>query len=298
MGDPMNPKSTLFSLPPGCRFYPSEEQLICYYLTHKNNDDQYSGLDVINEIDLYNYEPFDLPEATCFRFGRGGRKRHWYCYTSRVSKETGKRRAGGGYWKRRGKVRDVVGGGAGEVVIGRRTSFVFYVGGSPNSAVKTDWIMYEYGLINHHKASFVLCRVFVQPRSGNNVSEHALSSCGEESVAMVRHIGVQHDGTITSGIGEAIVHDDNSVDTKNEVLRFPMGLVDELDDQGTGGTVAVTGLQLPSSMQPNEPVIPSGLSSGGAMFVAALAAQQLLATIEEEDFIELDDLAYPLPGIE
>ncbi|GFY94794.1 ribosomal protein S24e family protein [Actinidia rufa] len=64
----------------GYRFYPSGEQLICYYLTHKNNDDRQFGFDAINEIDMYNYNPFDLPDTACFLFSRGGRKRHWYCY--------------------------------------------------------------------------------------------------------------------------------------------------------------------------------------------------------------------------
>ncbi|KAL7262193.1 hypothetical protein ACSBR1_000549 [Camellia fascicularis] len=256
MGDPRNPRPMSFSLLPGSRFYPSEEQLLCYYLTHKNNDDHRFGFDVINEIDLYNFDPFDLPDAGCFRFGRGGRRRHWYCYVAaRVLKDCGgRRRAGGGYWKRTGRERDVVGGAAGKVVVGRRKSFVFCLGDSPKNAVRTDWVMYEYALIDHPKASFILCRVFVKSHSRNNVSENVLSSCGEESVATVRHVGIQHDGTFTSGIGETIVHDDNSVDRKNEVSRFPVGLVSEQDDQMTAGAVALAGVQLPLSRQPSEPV--------------------------------------------
>lgn len=160
MGDPKNPK-----LPPGCRFYPSEEQLLCYYLTSKNNNtsnDRRLELfdDVINEVDLYNYNPFDLPDSTCFRFGPGGRKRHWYCYVAaRVlsSGGGGRRRAGGGYWKRRGGVRDVVGGK--KVVVGTRRSFVYYLGGDEkkkNNAVRTEWVMYEYALVGTHKVDSFL----------------------------------------------------------------------------------------------------------------------------------------------
>lgn len=160
MGDPnKNPK-----LPPGCRFYPSEEQLLCYYLTHKNNTSNDRRLelfdDVINEVDLYNYNPFDLPDSTCFRFGPGGRKSHWYCYVAaRVfsSGGGGRRRAGEGYWKRRGGVRDVVGGK--KVVVGTRRSFVFCLGGDEKkkkNAVRTEWVMYEYALVGTHKVDSFL----------------------------------------------------------------------------------------------------------------------------------------------
>ncbi|CAK9135345.1 unnamed protein product [Ilex paraguariensis] len=269
MGDNKNPTNpTSYSLPPGSRFYPSDEQLLCCYLTSKNNGDPWYGLDVIKEIDLYNYNPFDLPDPACFRFGRGGRKRHWYCFVSRVLKERGRRRAGGGYWRKMGRVRDVVGGGAGKVVVGTRKFFVFYLGDEAETAVRTDWVMYEYALIDPRLASFVLCRVFVKPRRGNNVSEQGLSSCGEESVTAVRHIGVQYDGTIKSLIGEDEVHDDNSVDRDDEVLRFPVGLMRS-----------------------------SGHISSGTMIEDDSAAQQFTA-IQGGDFIELDDLFGPLPGLE
>ena len=150
MGDPSNPKPPSILLSTGCRFHPSEEQLVCSYLTHKNNDDRRFGFDAINEIDLYNYNPFDLPDTACFRFGRGGRKRRWYSYVgTRVLKQGGRRRAGDGYWRRRGRGRDVVGGG--KVVVGTRRSFVFYLGDSLETAASTDWVMYEYALIDRHE---------------------------------------------------------------------------------------------------------------------------------------------------
>ncbi|XAR61909.1 hypothetical protein NMG60_11016458 [Bertholletia excelsa] len=295
MGEPPDAKMATFSLPPGCRFHPSEEQLLCYYLTHKNNDDRRFGFDVINDVDLYNYDPFDLPETACFRFGRGGRKRHWYCYVNAaamVLKGRRRRRAGGGYWQSRGQVRDVVGGAAGNVVIGKRKSFAFYLGDSPKTAVTTDWVMYEYALIDH-EATFILCRVFVKSRSQNNVSDHAVSSCWQESIAAVRHIGIQHDGAISSAIGEAIVPNDNFVDEKNEALRFQMGLVGDLDGQTTGGAVAPC-VRCPLNILPNELVRASGLKHGPATSVDNLGAHHLMGIVEE-DFIELDDLAYPLP---
>lgn len=147
------------SLPPGARFYPSEEQLVCYYLSSKNDGSNYYGIDVIREIDLYSYDPFNLPEMSCFRFGRGGRRRHWYCYVGRIIRERGRRRAGSGYWKKRGKVKDIVGGGAAEkIAMGTRKSFVFYLGDSPKNAVKTDWVMYEYALGDQNMVPIYLLR--------------------------------------------------------------------------------------------------------------------------------------------
>ncbi|PWA40432.1 NAC domain-containing protein [Artemisia annua] len=91
-----NPNS---SLPPGCQFFPSEQQLITHYLTLKNNHSSQSSQNLIPEIDLYRYEPFNLPESACFLFGREGKKKHWYCFEKmgRVKRGRGEmRRAGGG----------------------------------------------------------------------------------------------------------------------------------------------------------------------------------------------------------
>lgn len=159
MGDQKNPGTMPMSLPPGCRFYPSEEELL-RYLTQKyvisdsssiNDDDQYFGVDLIKEINLYGYDPFDLPDTTCFRFGRGGRKRHWYCYTARAEEERGiRRKTAGGYWKRRSQSQLVVRHG-GKAVLGTKTSYVFYFLKSPRCVERTDWMMQEYDLVDHPK---------------------------------------------------------------------------------------------------------------------------------------------------
>ena len=44
--------------------------------------------------------------------------------------------------------------------------------------------------------------MFVKSRGRNSVSEHALSSCAEESIATVRHISIQHDGITRSALDE------------------------------------------------------------------------------------------------
>lgn len=254
---------TWISLPPGANFYPTEEQLVFYYLNSKNDGSNYYGIDVIREIDFYDFEPFNLPETTCFRFGREGRRRHWYCYVRRIVKERVKRRAGAGYWKKTRRVRDVVSRAPGKVTVGTRTKFVFYLGDSAKNAVKTAWVMYEYALGDQNMDSFVLCRVFLKSHLVNNLTEHiGVSSCGDDSIASVhRSVGVQIDGTATSMIAESKMHN-NSLDNNDEDLKFSSGV--DTDNLVT-----------------HEPV-----------------TEKELIAILEEDFIELNDLLCPLSGID
>nr|GEU30599.1 NAC domain-containing protein 19-like isoform X1 [Tanacetum cinerariifolium] len=202
-----NPNPNL-SLPPGCQFFPSEQQLITHYLTLKNNHSPSQNL--ITEIDLYRYEPFNLPESACFVFGREGKKKHWYCFEKmgRVKRGRGEmRRAGGGYWKRSGSAKDIVCGGVEGVVIGVRKCFVFYLGefGVGKGGVRTKWIMYEYSLVDHKmaEASYVLCRVFAKSHHRCNISNNVLKSC-HENPQTVRHVGIHCDdtpGPVISGSG-------------------------------------------------------------------------------------------------
>ena len=48
------------SLPPGFRFHPTDEELVAYYLKRKVHCRKIE-LDVIPEVDLYKFEPWDLP---------------------------------------------------------------------------------------------------------------------------------------------------------------------------------------------------------------------------------------------
>ncbi|XP_007017182.2 PREDICTED: NAC domain-containing protein 92 [Theobroma cacao] len=266
-GDSSRTRS-LYHRPPGCRFFPSEEELLNHYLTGKNSSDASDradmyGYDLIRELNLYDYEPSDLPEGVCFVHGCRGRKRHWFCYTERKG-ERSKRRAKGGFWRKIGKVKDVFDGE--NVLLGTKTRFVFYEANSVKKAVRTSWIMYEYALLHHRKASFVLCRVFVKSRAGNSVSENVLSSCAEESVAAVRHIGIQHDGFLSPDILEAEINGDD--------------FTKELDQSISTRSVSVPSFEFPSVVQPE---LPNDL-------VGSQLATNNLWAIVEGNFIELNDL--------
>lgn len=48
------------TLPPGFRFHPTDEELVDYYLKRKINGRKIE-LEIIPEVDLYKFEPWDLP---------------------------------------------------------------------------------------------------------------------------------------------------------------------------------------------------------------------------------------------
>lgn len=47
-------------LPPGFRFYPTDEEIITSYLSEKVTDPDFTA-DAIGEVDLNKCEPWDLP---------------------------------------------------------------------------------------------------------------------------------------------------------------------------------------------------------------------------------------------
>lgn len=47
-------------LPPGFRFHPTDEELVMHYLCRKCAS-QPIAVPIIAEIDLYKYDPWDLP---------------------------------------------------------------------------------------------------------------------------------------------------------------------------------------------------------------------------------------------
>ncbi|KAF3341193.1 protein CUP-SHAPED COTYLEDON 1-like protein [Carex littledalei] len=48
------------TLPPGFRFYPNDEELICHYLQKKVTNETMTGGTLV-EVDLHVLEPWELP---------------------------------------------------------------------------------------------------------------------------------------------------------------------------------------------------------------------------------------------
>ncbi|KAK7393393.1 hypothetical protein VNO78_21947 [Psophocarpus tetragonolobus] len=154
------------SLPPGFRFYPSDEELVLHYLYKKiTNEEVLKG--TLMEIDLHTCEPWQLPEVAKLNANE------WYFFSFRDRKyATGfrtNRATTSGYWKATGKDRTVFDPATREVV-GMRKTLVFYRNRAPNG-IKTGWIMHEFRLETPHmppKEDWVLCRVFHKGKADNS----------------------------------------------------------------------------------------------------------------------------------
>lgn len=160
------------SLPPGFRFYPTDEELMVEYLCRKAAGHDFS-LQLIAEIDLYKFDPWVLPSTlaeparfrikqrcvlqlcyvylilSCLVFvGKAlfGEK-EWYFFSPRDRKYPNGSRpnrvAGSGYWKATGTDKVISTEGR---RVGIKKALVFYVGKAPKGT-KTNWIMHEYRLI-------------------------------------------------------------------------------------------------------------------------------------------------------
>ncbi|XP_065019557.1 NAC domain-containing protein 21/22 isoform X1 [Musa acuminata AAA Group] len=175
-------------LPPGFRFHPRDEELVCDYLMKKVAGDDGGGLygcHMMIHVDLNKCEPWHLPEMACV----GGRE--WYFFNLRDRKyATGQRTnraTRSGYWKATGKDRTVSRRG---VLVGMRKTLVFYQGRAPKGR-KTNWIMHEFrmaGSAPHpHKTplmeDMVLCRVFQKSRSATSEPTKAPPGNGEAAAS-------------------------------------------------------------------------------------------------------------------
>ncbi|TXG63136.1 hypothetical protein EZV62_010130 [Acer yangbiense] len=120
---------------PGNRFYPTEEQIILHYLEGKMQGRHFPN--VIHEINICNFDPWDLPEQAAWRsndpvwffFSEPDYK---YANSTRVNRKTK-----AGYWKPTGNertIRDMHGR-----EIGIKKNLVFYRASSSKKGTKTNW---------------------------------------------------------------------------------------------------------------------------------------------------------------
>ncbi|PSR94876.1 Protein CUP-SHAPED COTYLEDON 3 like [Actinidia chinensis var. chinensis] len=169
------------SLPPGFRFYPSDEELVCHYLYKKiANEQVLKGTDLV-EIDLHTCEPWQLPEVA------KPNSNEWYFFSFRDRKYATGYRANrattSGYWKATGKDRTIHDPRT-RAIAGKRKTLVFYRNRAPNG-IKTGWIMHEFRLENPHvppKEDWVLCRVFHKSNGSKNSPPNVLDSVTDQTM--------------------------------------------------------------------------------------------------------------------
>ncbi|CAN8300981.1 unnamed protein product [Cochlearia groenlandica] len=127
--------STVF---PGFKFSPTDVELISYYLKRKM-DGLERSVEVIPDADIYNFEPWDLPDMSIVKSDT-----EWFFFCARGKKyphgSQNRRTTKMGYWKATGKERDVK---SLSEVIGTKRTLVFHIGRAPKGE-RTEWIMHEY----------------------------------------------------------------------------------------------------------------------------------------------------------
>lgn len=135
-------------LPPGFRFHPTDEELVVHYLKKKVESVPIPAA-IIAEIDLYKFDPWELPAKAAFG------EQEWYFFSPRDRKYPNgarpNRAATSGYWKATGTDKPVMTAG-GTHKVGVKKALVFY-GGKPPKGVKTNWIMHEYRLMENKMIS-------------------------------------------------------------------------------------------------------------------------------------------------
>ncbi|CAJ1884873.1 unnamed protein product [Sphenostylis stenocarpa] len=163
-------RSKMEIMPPGYRFYPTEEELISFYLHNKLEGEREDMNRLIPIVDIYDYNPSQLPQISGEASLRDTEQ--WFFFIPRQESEARggrpKRLTTTGYWKATGSPNHVF--SSDDRIIGIKRTMVFYSGRAPNGA-KTDWKMNEYTAIKGESSSstkavpmlrkeFSLCRVY------------------------------------------------------------------------------------------------------------------------------------------
>ncbi|KAL5205539.1 hypothetical protein ABZP36_033748 [Zizania latifolia] len=129
---------------PGFRFYPTEEELLGFYLRHRLAGTRPDVDRVIPVVDVYSYHPSQLRSMAGEVSARDTEQ--WFFFCPRAERELhgGRpaRTTPSGYWKATGSPSCVVSAAANRV-IGIKRTMVFYQGRAP-TGTKTRWKMNEY----------------------------------------------------------------------------------------------------------------------------------------------------------
>ncbi|CAA0822519.1 Putative NAC domain-containing protein 61, partial [Striga hermonthica] len=129
-------------------FYPTEEELVSFYLQNKLKGARTDIERLIPVVDIYDYNPWDLPQLAGEECPAD--LEQWFFFTPRQERETRggrpNRLTAKGYWKATGSPNDIY-SSQNNRRIGRRKTMVFYEGRAPNGK-KTAWKMNEYKLFD------------------------------------------------------------------------------------------------------------------------------------------------------
>ncbi|KAK9734596.1 hypothetical protein RND81_04G150600 [Saponaria officinalis] len=182
--------STMF---PGFRFSPTDEELILYYLK-KKLDGFDKCVEVIPQVDICKFEPWDLPAKSIINSDQ-----EWFFFSPRGKKypngSQSKRATEIGYWKATGKERAVK---SGSNVIGTKRTLVFHIGRAPKGE-RTEWIMHEYCMIGKGQDALVVCRL------RRKCDYHAIDDPNSEIHTRNNSLSMMGSSGTTSGCGLELV---------------------------------------------------------------------------------------------
>ncbi|CAL5213663.1 unnamed protein product [Lathyrus oleraceus] len=185
MGDTNNNNNNNVNLPPGFRFYPTDEELVVHFL-HRKASLLPCHPDVIPDLDLYPFDPWQL-QGRALEEGN-----QWYYY----SRRTQNRISNNGYWMPMGMDEQVVTSSSNKRV-GMKKYYVFHIGQAPHGN-KTNWIMQEYRLSDSSSSSssrssskrkshpksehsrWVICRVYERDEDDDEDGDGTELSCLDE----------------------------------------------------------------------------------------------------------------------
>ncbi|KAM0029032.1 putative transcription factor NAM family [Helianthus debilis subsp. tardiflorus] len=222
---PVTDPMTQLKLPPGFRFYPTDEELMVRYLCPKVAGNDFA-LQIIGDVNLYKFDPWELPSKAMFG------EKEWYFFSPRDRKYPNGSRpnrvAGSGYWKATGTDKVITSEGR---KVGIKKALVFYVGKAPKGS-KTNWIMHEYRLSETSRDNnssrlddWVLCRIYKK----NSSAEKSIS--GGPSIEQSQGSPTSSSAHFDGGLDSLPAIDDrflnfNEEDQKVDIRKFDTGNFD------------------------------------------------------------------------
>ncbi|XWS58761.1 hypothetical protein CRYUN_Cryun08bG0061800 [Craigia yunnanensis] len=167
-----------FGLPTGYRFCPPDDLLIMDYLMNKIMGYKLPA-DMINEIDLYAFDPPLLPMSE-FNHGRKANEAYFFTLIPQTYGTTQQmeRAINGGSWRATGETRQIY---HKNEIVGFKRIFVFYEGQAP-TAKKSSFVMHEFSVnpslvsddepdLRAKTERYVLCRIIDKERAQNMIDD-------------------------------------------------------------------------------------------------------------------------------
>ncbi|KAF3332040.1 NAC domain-containing protein 90-like protein [Carex littledalei] len=151
--------------PPGYRFFPTEEELVGFYLQNKLENKREEDMErVIPVVHVYSVDPWQLLDYTGVPSTDEG-DQQWFFFCPRQERETQggrpSRTTPSGYWKATGSPSAVY--SSTNRPLGMKKSMVFYQGKAP-IGTKSKWKLNEYRAYQEDglqlRSEFSLCRLY------------------------------------------------------------------------------------------------------------------------------------------